>query len=187
MNALTCKQVWSKMTELSAHDSVYNFTAYIDMKNYLVETALFPKATLEAYSAWNLEKEITDTQQQHFNALRGGGQGDYRQGMQAKIENVVSCLTLFPSSKRAIISICNNPTANHQSDDDAKCMREIHFHLENNELHASVFFRAQAALIFPKNIHFIGSLLTEIAAQLPGKPALGNLFYLTSVLVADRK
>jgi len=28
--------------------------------------------------------------------------------------------------------------------------------------------------------------MTEIAARLPGKPALGTLFYLTGILVADR-
>jgi hypothetical protein len=47
-------------------------------------------------------------------------------------------------------------------------------------------FRAQAALIFPKNIHFIGSLMSEIASQLPGQPSLGRLFYLATILVSDR-
>ena len=68
--------------------------------------------------------------------------------------------------------------------DDDKCMREIHFYIENNRLNATVLFRAQAALIFPKNIHFIGSLMDEVRSALMSVE-LGTLFYLSSVLVAD--
>ena len=174
------------MTEISAEAPVRNFTQALDMREYLVETELFPKDVLEAYSAWNLGLELSAEQQLHFNAERGGGQGDYREGMADKIANVVDCLNAFPHSKRAVIAISNQPFAQHHSDDDAKCLREIHFHLDGNTLHASVFFRAQAASIFPKNIHFIGSLMESVAAQLDTQPTVGGLHYVTTILVGDR-
>ena len=68
----------------------------------------------------------------------------------------------------------------------AKCMRELHFSLDGNTLNASVFFRAQAASIFPKNIHFIGVLMDTIAHQLDAQPNVGSLHYFTTVLVGDR-
>ena len=33
---------------------------------------------------------------------RGGGQGDYRQGIRAKISNAIECLKTEPLSKRAV-------------------------------------------------------------------------------------
>ncbi|GAB2198938.1 thymidylate synthase family protein [Sessilibacter sp. MAH4] len=187
MNAISCQQAWQNMTLATEENSVRNYTQLLDMSDYLVETELFSKPVLEAYSAWNLEKEITEDQKQYFSNLRGGGQGDYRDGMQKKIANVVDCLTRFPKSKRAVITISNYPDHNHESDDQAKCMRELHFALtDDNKLIGTVFFRAQAALIFPKNIHFIGSVMSQIAEELPSKPDLGNLFYLATQLVSNR-
>ena len=66
-------------------------------------------------------------------------------------------------------------------------MREIHFHLQDGSLNATVLFRAQAALIFPKNIHFIGSLMDEVIRNLKADVKIGELFYLASVLVKDRQ
>lgn len=107
--------------------------------------------------------------------------------MAAKITNVVDCLSRFPLSKRALITISNNPAASHESDDDAKCMRELQLYLDtDNKLCGTVLFRAQAALIFPKNIHFIGALIREVASRLPGRPQLGKLFYVATILVSDR-
>ena len=185
--SISCLQAWQEMTALSDEQSVRNYSREIDMSDFTVETELFPKEVLHAYSMWNLEKPATEETQKHFNSTRGGGQGDYREGMSTKINNVVDCLTAFPHSKRALITICNTSTPSHTSDDDAKCMREIHFYVTSeNTLNATVLFRAQAALIFPKNIHFIGSLMTEIAQGLPNTPRLGTLYYLTSILVSDR-
>lgn len=178
--------IWEEMTEISKDNDVRNYACEIDMSNYLVETELFPKDVLHAYSQWNLEKPLDDELKKYFNNLRGGGQGDYRHEMRAKTDNVVDCLNTFPQSKRALITICNEASPTHSDDDNAKCMREIHFYLDNNKLNASVFFRAQAALIFPKNIHFIGSLMNEIAEKLNTKPELGHLHYLTTILVSDR-
>jgi len=104
-----------------------------------------------------------------YTPARGGGQGDYRKGIAAKIDNVVDCLTHFPRSKRAIITIPNR-SIEHTVDEDAKCLRELHFYLEEAPavgsaapsaapsmvLSCTGIMRAQAATIFPKNIHYIG-------------------------------
>ena len=65
-------------------------------------------------------------------------------------------------------------------------MRELHFNLDDGQLNASVFFRAQAASIFPKNIHFIGTIMDEVASKLDAQPPVGSLHYFTSILVGDR-
>lgn len=187
MELITCRAAWQHMTESSAEQSVRNFVQVLDMNDFLIETDLFPKSALQAYSSWNLEKEISEEQQQYFSNHRGGGQGDYRNGMRRKIDNVVDCLRKFPQSKRATITVCNEPIPDHRSDDNAKCLRELHLYIdEDKRLSGTVLFRAQAAILFPKNIHFIGSIMTEVAERLPQKPALGNLFYLATILVSDR-
>ncbi|MGI9205953.1 MAG: hypothetical protein ACR2Q3_18195 [Woeseiaceae bacterium] len=187
MAPVSCHAAWQTMTEVSAQQSARNYTQLLDMSDYLVETDLFPRDVLEAYTCWNMEKEITDEQKRHMSSLRGGGQGDYRDGMRRKIANVVDCLANYPQSKRAVITVCNNPTPDHRSDDDAKCVREIHLYLdEQDKLSGTVLLRAQAAFLFPKNIHMIGSIMAEIAGQLPKNPALGTLFYLATILVSDR-
>lgn len=190
INTISCRDAWLTMTRLSAAGEQRNYTQTLAMDNYVVETELFPKAVLEAYSSWNLGQPLTAQQKAFFSAERGGGQGDYREGMREKIANVVDCLRQYPQSKRALITVANQPIPDHHSDEQAKCLREIHFHLATQPggsiLNATCFFRAQAALIFPKNIHFIGSLMHCVARQLPRQPKLGQLFYLTSLLVADR-
>jgi hypothetical protein len=66
-------------------------------------------------------------------------------------------------------------------------VRELQLYLDDDgKLSGTVFLRAQAAFLFPKNIHMLGSIMSEIAQQLPGKPALGTLFYLAGILVSDR-
>ncbi len=183
----SCRSAWRNMTAVSKDASVRNFTQSLDMSDYLVETDVFPEEVLVAYSAHNMEKELTAEQKQFMNANRGGAQGDYRDGMAAKIANVVDCLTKFPQSKRALITVCNEPMPDHRSDSDAKCVRELQLYLDDDgTLSGTVFLRAQAAFLFPKNIHMLGSIMTEIAQRLPHKPALGTLFYLTGILVSDR-
>ena len=184
---INCRDAWQRMTELSREGQVRNYTQLLDMSDYVVETDIFPEEVLETYSAYNMEREINEEQAQFMDANRGGAQGDYREGMAEKIANVVDCLTRFPESKRAIITICNEPMPNHESDGDAKCVRELQLYRdEDGKLSGTVFLRAQAAFLFPKNIHMIGSIMREIANRLPDRPALGTLFYLASILVADR-
>lgn len=182
-----CRDAWQQMSEISETQPVRNYVQCLDMSNFVVVTEDFPEDVLLAYSAYNMEKELTPEQQSFMNAHRGGAQGDYREGMQRKINNVVDCLTKFPQSKRAIITVCNEPIPDHSNDSDAKCVRELQLYIDDvGKLNGTVFLRAQAAFLFPKNIHMLGSIMTEVADRLPGKPALGALFYLTGVLVADR-
>lgn len=201
-NLMTCKQVWEEMNDLLCNKKmIRNFSRRIQIcppfgtdqneNNYTIETELFPVEALKVYSAYNLEDPIEEEKRRkYFSAHRGGSQGDYRTGMKTKIENVVDCLSRYPTSKRAIITIPNTSSPSHTSDDDAKCMREIHFYLDGDILNATVLMRAQAAEIFPKNIHFIGSLMERIAACLQVKTGnsikVGELFYLATTLVSVR-
>jgi hypothetical protein len=187
METKTCIAAWQHMTMISNEGQVRNFVQLLDMNDYIVETPLFPQAALQTYSRINMEKDITAEQEQYVNEQRGGAQGNYREGMRRKIDNVVDCLTRFPQSKRALITVCNEPMPDHSNDADAKCLRELHLYLdESGKLSGTVFFRAQAASIFPKNIHLVGSIMTEVAARLPQRPELGTLYYLATVLVSDR-
>lgn len=188
MKIRSCRDAWLHMTDISAGRAVHNYVQLLDMQDYLVESDLFSAAILDAYSNWNLGKDITEEQKKYFSDLRGGAQGDYRAGMRAKMANVVDCLTLFPHSKRAVIAMCNESTPKHNADDDAKCLREVYFHLDGeNKLNATAIFRSQAAMLFPKNIHFIGSMMSEVAERLPQRPSLGVGFYLAVILVSDRQ
>jgi hypothetical protein len=182
----SCESAWRRMTKLSEQGPVRNFVQTLDMSDFVVETPLFPKGVLEAYSAWNMGQGISSEQTALKTEQRGGSQGDYRDGMAEKINNVVDCLTSFPKSKRAVIVISNDPAPPHSSDADAKCLREIHFHLDDGKLNGTMLLRAQAASIFPKNIHFVGSIMTEVADRLPQQASLGSMFYLATVLVSDR-
>ena len=192
---LTCRQVYDEMQDLLGRCSsttkkklIRNYTRRIDMsqRQYVVETALFPLPALRVYSLYNLGQhaELTKEEQtRYFSAQRGGAQGDYHDGMPEKISNVVQCLHQYPASKRAVITIPNTSYPDHTHDADAKCLRELHFYLDAVEttansssttttapphfrLNATVWMRAQAAEIFPKNIHFIGTLMTTIATAL---------------------
>ncbi len=185
---ITPKNVWEEMFALTNNNRIiYNYSCLMDMSDYVIVTDLFPKPVLEAYSNWNIGKSISQTQKSLFSNLRGGGQGDYRQDIISKINNVINALNKFPSTKRAVITIPNTSNPIHSNDDDAKCMREIHFRILDNTIHATVFFRAQAAIIFPKNIHFIGTLMEEVQNSLDSTFQIGNLYYLTSILVRDRQ
>jgi hypothetical protein len=182
-----CRLAWQRMNDACALGPVRNYVQLLDMCDYLVETELFPEPVLRAYSALNMEKPLTDDQLQHINEQRGGPQGNYREGMAQKMANVVDCLSRFPLSKRAVITICNEPMPVHSNDADAKCVRELHLYLDDDgKLSGTVFLRAQAASLFPKNIHMLGSIMDAIAAQLPRRPELGTLFYVATILVADR-
>lgn len=209
---LSCRQVWEDMNLATAETGpmglVRNFCRRINMSHgaFIVETELFPKEALIAYSAYNLGQHVSQEQHDtYFSAHRGGSQGDYREGIQEKITNIVDCLTKYPSSKRAVLTIPNKSNALHTSDEDAKCLREVHFYLDRNmnyfdssilnvmTLNATVLMRAQAAEIFPKNIHFIGMLMETIAdamntvAEMEGcRVEVGELFYLSTTLVSVR-
>lgn len=201
--AISCCQVYEEMINLlNGKKFIRNYSRRIIIGNeeqYTVQTELFPIEALKVYSAWNLEDSIRDEDRtKYFSAHRGGSQGDYREGMRKKIANVVECLHQFPQSKRAVITIPNNPHHCHESDGDSKCMREIHFYLDEGQgtLDATVWMRAQAAEIFPKNIHFISSLMERVANELNLTNGIedktkdiksGELFYLATTLVSMRE
>lgn len=163
--------------------------------------SLSPRAdVLEFYSKYNLlllDLEHSDRDKalhaKFYNAARGGGQGDYREGIQAKIANVVSCLRSFPNSKRAVLPVPHalrgSSTADHTDTDEAKCLRELHFHVDADRngtptLCCTGFMRAQAASIYPKNIHFIGSVMHHIAKQL--QLPVGHYTHIVTTLVNER-
>ena len=115
-------------------------------------------AHAEAHAAW-------------YSPERGGPQGDYRADMPAKLANVVDALTRFPHSKRAVLTVFAR-NSSHAVDEDAKCLRELHFFVKQGDerLHCAGYMRAQAASIFPKNIHFIATVLARVAAAVGREP-----------------
>jgi hypothetical protein len=149
------------------------------------ETELFPGPALEMYARYNAGLDMSGCDlTEWFSPLRGGPQGDYRPGMKEKVKNVVSCLSKFPDSKRAVITIPNRPDAKHSENNEQKCMREIHFSLHRGQLSAGVFMRAQAVTILPKNLYFVGFLMSSVADCL-GVP-LGSMFYSSTRIFKER-
>jgi len=169
---------------------VRNYTGEIENMSpaYLVvETDLFPRGALEFYTRFNLNQTNEADKVAHaqwYNAARGGAQGDYRENIENKVGNVVDCLQKFPQSKRAVLTIAPAST-DHTSEKDAKCLRELHFYVEGDgRLHCTGFMRAQAAAIFPKNIHFIGTVMNLIAKKL--NRTVGPYTHFVTTLVNDR-
>lgn len=155
-----------------------------------VPTPLFPSEALRFYTRFNLDElspsnaEDEAAAARWLSAARGGGQGDYRAGIRAKVDNVVEALTLFPRSKRAVLTVPSAVDAAHSDDAAAKCLRELHFYLEDDRLCCTGIMRAQAASIFPKNIHFIGSLMSRVAERLG--VAVGSYAHVVTTLVDER-
>ena len=80
------------------------------MNDIVIETDLFDKDILEFYSKHNLnlldkDGKHANLYKKYYTEARGGEQGDYRLNIQDKIDNVIDCLTNYPSSKRAVITI----------------------------------------------------------------------------------
>ena len=161
----------------------------------------FAADALEFYSKYNLlQLDLAGSARdqalhaQFYTPARGGGQGDYRDGITEKVANVVACLRAFPASKRAVLPIphtrAGSVTANHTDTDEAKCLRELHFHLDSDSagrpprLCCTGMMRAQAASIFPKNIHFIGSVMHLVAKQLG--VSVGTYTHIVTTLVNER-
>ena len=63
-------------------------------------------------------------------AMRGGEQGDYRLGIDAKIRNAIECLQSEPLSKRATITFPFSGVGSEANDwtnqGMNKCCRELH-------------------------------------------------------------
>lgn len=172
--------------------TVHNFVAVIDdisVEESTVETDLFPKGALEYYTNKNLE--IPQTSDEKFKwqrTERGGTQGDYSYGMKVKIANVIDCLKNEPLSKRAIIPIpfAEEPSVavNWKDAGQTKCVRELHFYLEDGKLKCTGLLRMQNANIFPKNIHFIATIMDMVAKELGVK--VGEYTHWITNLCHDR-
>lgn len=103
----TAAELYAEIRELTKPGgdfTIHNYVAVVeDMRpeSVLVETELFPAGSIHYYTAKNMGWETT--QEQHdkwYDVRRGGDQGDYREGMQAKIDNAVDCLREHSHSKR---------------------------------------------------------------------------------------
>ena len=127
--------------------------------------------------------------EKYYNEARGGGQGDYSLGFREKMENVVDCLKRYPKSKRAVLtlpySVKTSTQVLHPDTADQKCLRELIFYIEEGKLHCSGVMRAQAAIIFPKNIHFIGSVMEEVGKRVGVEG--GSYTHFVVTLVRDRE
>ena len=151
-----------------------------------LETPLFPPPALAFYSALNLGEAVDEASRAAwYSPARGGPQGDYARGMPAKVANVVDALTRFPHSKRAVLTVFSR-SADHTVDEEAKCLRELHFFVRpgDERLHCAGFMRAQAASIFPKNIHFIASVLERVCRAVGREP--GTYTHSVTVLTGGR-
>jgi len=196
----TAEDAYEKMASmLSLNRQMMNvIVEVLDMSEhgYEVETELFPKEALEAYTSYNLQGNgiagsflASDEQLKWMNSERGGSQGNYNVNMQQKIERIIIALKTKPTSKRAVLTI---PFTNKcalcvdlNDTDEWKCLREIYFSIGNDgRLHATGVMRSQALSIFPKNAHMIGTIMNVIAEQL-GVP-VGQYTHFCHFLVLDR-
>ena len=175
----TAKELHQRLVELTSAGGggefvVRNFVGVIQdfsIEASTVETELFPKGALEYYTKKNMGWEYTQEEYDAWQlAERGGAQGDYREGITAKIQNVIDCLRTEPLSKRAIIPIpfATEPSSNVNWKDQGqnKCCRELHLYLEDGKLKCTGIVRMQNANIFVKNIHFFATLVNHVAKEL---------------------
>eukprot|EP00301_Raphidiophrys_heterophryoidea_P023117 c7097_g1_i1.p1 GENE.c7097_g1_i1~~c7097_g1_i1.p1 ORF type:complete len:232 (-),score=61.85 c7097_g1_i1:82-777(-) len=173
----TAKELYQHIRELTSAGgdfTVRNFVGVIDdirPEVSVVETELFPRGAIEFYTKKNMGWEYTDEESKlYLLAERGGEQGDYRDGMQEKIRNVIDCLRTEPRSKRAIIPIPfsneGSKTVDWKNQGQTKCCRELHLYIEDGKLKCTGILRMQNASIFPKNIHFFSTLLDHVAKEL---------------------
>lgn len=187
--------------DLPPDGCVRNFCGVVermDPSATVCATDLFPADALTFYTFHNLAGAVAPPPEvasrmdalhaKYYEAARGGSQGDYRTGMAAKVDDVVACLSAHPGSKRALICIPYSSgkashEVRHEDTSEAKCLRELHLYIDasDNRLHASGFMRAQAASIFPKNIHLVGTLLDAIATRLGVQPGTYTHFVTTLV------
>ena len=171
----------------------HNFSGSISsltLSNATIETPLFPLEALTFYAMLNLNEidmsipEHAEMHKKWYSPERGGPQGDYRAFMTEKVANVINALTLFPKTKRAVLTVPNR-SIDHTVDEDAKCLRELHFFIEDGKLHCSGFMRAQACSIFPKNIFFISYVMAKIAKSVGME--VGSYSHFVTTLTSGRE
>ena len=168
---------------------------YFDEENSIIETDLFDIDSLRYYAKKNCGLEVTEKEKELFETeYRGGSQGDYSSEMTQKINNVVDSLVKFRNSKRAVVMM-NNQWWSHDNTDEAKCCREIHFRLEEEEdnnfkLCSTGFFRAQAVDIMPKNFYFVYTIMSEVLKKVKKEVKfeveMGSYTHFVTILVPTR-
>ncbi|KAL9178422.1 hypothetical protein ACHAXT_003752 [Thalassiosira profunda] len=173
----TAKEMYRHLREITQPGGEYvvrNFVGVIEdfsVEASTVETELFPRGALEFYTTKNMGWPFAPEEEAMWQLdERGGAQGDYRAGMQRKIENVIDCLKTEPLSKRAVIPIPFNSegseTVDWKDQGQNKCCRELHLYLEDGKLKCTGIVRIQNANIMVKNIHFFATLIDHVAKEL---------------------
>lgn len=173
----TAREMYNHLRDITKPGGEYvvrNFVGVIEdfsVEASLVETELFPRGALEYYTKKNMGWEYTAEEKEKWQLNeRGGEQGDYRDGMSAKIANVVDCLRTEPLSKRAVIPIPfsteGSETVDWKNQGQNKCCRELHLYLEDDKLKCTGIVRMQNANIMVKNIHFFSTLVNHVAKEL---------------------
>ena len=173
----TAREMYDHLREITKPGGEYvvrNFVGVIEdfsVASSTVETELFPRGALEYYTKKNMGWDYSAEEKEKWQLNeRGGEQGDYRDGMKAKIANVIDCLRTEPLSKRAVIPIPfsteGSETVDWKNQGQNKCCRELHLYLEDGKLKTTGIVRMQNANIMVKNIHFFATLVNHVAKEL---------------------
>ena len=190
----SAKEMFEHSNTLSPINDFVGKIDYFNEENAIIETELFDIDSLRYYAKKNCGLEVTEKEKELFETeYRGGSQGDYSSEMTQKINNVVDSLIKFNNSKRAVVMM-NNQWWFHDDTDEAKCLREIHFRLEEEDnslkLCSTGFFRAQAVDIMPKNFYFIYTIMSEvlekIAKEVDFEVKMGSYTHFVTILVPTR-
>ena len=135
----------------------------------VVENGLFDAESLDFYTRRNLGKTYDPREEEALSSPgRGGALGDYGHRVLEKVEEVRRELRARPFGRRAVLTIPpfegGSGGQRAYRDDDAKCLRELHFWVTKDmRLHCTGYMRAQVLGIFPKNAHMVGVLLNDLA------------------------
>ena len=190
----SAKEMFEHSNTLSPINDFVGKIDYFNEENAIIETDLFDIDSLRYYSKKNCGLEVTEKEKELFETeYRGGSQGDYSSEMAQKINNVVDSLLKFPNTKRAVVMM-NNQWWLHDDTDEAKCLREIHFRLEegdnNFKLCSTGFFRAQAVDIMPKNFYFVYTIMNEVLEKVKKEVQfevkIGSYTHFVTILVPTR-
>ena len=190
----SAKEMFEHSSTLSPINDFVGKIEYFDEENAIIETDLFDIDSLRYYAKKNCGLEVTEKEKELFETeYRGGSQGDYSSEMTQKINNVVDSLVKFRNSKRAVVMM-NNQWWSHDNTDEAKCCREIHFRLEeednNFKLCSTGFFRAQAVDIMPKNFYFVYTIMSEVLQKVKKEVKfeveMGSYTHFVTILVPTR-
>ena len=190
----SAKEMFEHSNTLSPINDFVGKIDYFNEENAIIETDLFDIDSLRYYAKKNCGLDVTEKEKELFETeYRGGSQGDYSSEMTQKINNVVDSLVKFRNSKRAVVMM-NNQWWPHDNTDEAKCLREIHFRLEeednNFKLCSTGFFRAQAVDIMPKNFYFVYTIMSEVLEKVKKEVKfeveMGSYTHFVTILVPTR-